>query len=309
MSDDVESGLDEISERFSALWKALLHDGSHLRQIETRAILLDRVRDALDRGESRLTTRSTEIIANTFTLEELVHDGAVTQVFRARHRDLGTQHAIKVLRADQAHDPIARRLLLREAEVGVLLRHPQILATQTLLRLADGRPALVLEWFGCTLSDCVAQRQLSVGDITGIMISVLSGLAAIHERHLVHCDLSPSNLLCDGSDFLSLKIADFGIAMEAGRRHGELDLAFAGQPAFAAPEQIAGRPVDGRTDLHAAGRLLLLLLNHCDGPVGAAPRLSAFGHELSARNPDERPKNAKAALLALRGLPLESKPA
>lgn len=302
MSDDVDSGLDEISKRFSALWKALLHDGPQMRKVEDRAILLDRVRDALDRGESRLTAGSTNIIANTFTLEEIVRDGAVTQVFRARHRDLGTWHAIKMLRPDQAHDPIARRLLLREAEVGLSLRHPQILATHTLLRLADGRPALVLEWCGTSLADYLTQRRLSVGEITGIMISVLSGLAAIHERSMVHCDLSPSNLLCEGSDFLSLKIADFGIAMEAGQRHGELDLVFAGQAAFAAPEQIAGEPVDSRTDLHAVGRLLLLLLSHCGSPIDATERLHAFGAELSARNPEDRPKNAKAALLALRGL-------
>lgn len=299
MADDMDSKLDEISSRFSALWKALVHDGPRMRQLESRRILLDRVRDALDRGESRLTTRSINIIANTFTLEKLVYEGSVVQVFRARHRDLGTWHAVKVLRPDQAHNPIARRLLLREAEAGLLLRHPNILLTQALLRLPDGRPALVLEWCDSTLSNRLAQRRLSVADITGIMNSVLSGLAAIHERSIVHCDLSLSNLLFNGEDLLSLKIGDFGISIETGKRHGELDIVFAGHAAFAAPEQIAGQSVDSRTDLHAAGRLLLFLLSHCTGPINATEGLREFALELSAQNPEERPRNATIALLEL----------
>jgi len=297
MSHDLpEADFEEIARRFSHLWQALNADRAYSPDI--RRILIDRVRDALDRGKSRLSDVDTAIIANSFALETLVHDGAVIQVYRARHRDLGTPHAIKMPRLEHADDPVLRKLMLREAEIGMALRHPNIVATQTILRLADGRPALVMEWIGSRLAELLQKRPLSPGDVASFMTSVLSGLDAIHAAGFVHCDLSPLNLLSDGGDFSRLKIADFGVALEAGRRHRQFDLAFAGRPDFASPEQTAGEPLDGRSDLYAAGLLLTLLLRHC---TERDEGLEALAIRLSQRDPQDRPDNAKAALHLLGG--------
>ncbi|MBY3246371.1 serine/threonine protein kinase [Rhizobium laguerreae] len=291
MTDDhPEMDFEEIARRFSHLWQALNHGSP-----ETRKILVDRVRDALDRGEARLHEPDCEIVANSFMLEALIHDGAATRVYRARHRDLGTLHAIKVPQPDHADDPVLRKLVLREAEIGMALHHPHIAATQTVLRLADGRPALVMEWIGSRLAELLQARQLSLGEITSAMTSVLSGLEAIHAGGFVHCDLSPLNLLADG-DLSRLKIADFGIAFERGCRHDQFDLAFAGQPDFASPEQMAGQPLDERSDLYAAGCLLSLLLNHCDEESDGTEALKALANRLSQQAPQARPENASAAL-------------
>ncbi|ANL44033.1 serine/threonine protein kinase-like domain-containing protein (plasmid) [Rhizobium phaseoli] len=290
--DPPAADFEEIARRFAHLWQAL-NQGSP----ETRKILIDRVRDALDRGEARLSDTDTTIIANSFVLERLVHDGAVIQVYRARHRDLGTFHAIKMPRLEHADDPVLRKLMLREAEIGMALRHPNIVATQTILRLADGRPALVMEWIGSRLAELLQQRPLSPADVASLMTSVLSGLGAIHAAGFVHCDLSPLNLLSDGN-FSRLKIADFGVALEAGCRHRQFDLAFAGRPDFASPEQMAGEPLDGRSDLYAAGLLLTLLLSHC---TEREEGLEALAIRLSQRDPQDRPENAKAALHLLGG--------
>ncbi|NKQ86441.1 serine/threonine-protein kinase [Rhizobium ruizarguesonis] len=295
MTDDHPADFEEIARRFSHLWQALNHGSP-----ETRQILVDRVRDALDRGEARLRDADCEIVANSFMLEALIHDGAATQVFRARHRDLGTFHAIKLPRPDQTDDPVLRKLMLREAEIGMGLRHPRIVATQTVLRLADGRPALVMEWIGSRLARLLHERPLSLGEITLVMTSVLSGLEAIHAGGFVHCDLSPSNLLADG-DLSRLKIADFGIALERGCRHGQFDLAFAGQPDFASPEQMAGQPLDERSDLYAAGCLLSLLLSHCDEESDGSEALKVLANRLSQQAPRDRPENARAALHLLGG--------
>lgn len=298
MSDDLpEADFEEIARRFSHLWQALNTRADTPYSAETRQILLDRVRDALDRGEARLGDADTRIVANSFVVEALAHEGALTQVHRARHRDLGTLHTIKVARPEHADDPVLRKLMLREAEIGMRLRHPHIAATQTVLRLADGRPALVMEWIGSRLAELLRQRPLSLRDVTAAITSVLSGLEAIHAAGFVHCDLSPLNLLFDG-DLSRLKIADFGIALEAGCRHEELDLAFAGQPDFASPEQTAGRPLDGRSDLYAAGHLLSLLVRHCQERDEG---LEALALRLSERDPQNRPQNAKAALHLLGG--------
>ncbi|SCB58911.1 type VI secretion system protein ImpN [Rhizobium aethiopicum] len=300
MTHDHFVDFEEIARRFSHLWQALNHGADRPHSPETRQILIDRVRDALDRGEARLSDTGSEIVANSFVLEALVHDGAATQVYRARHRDLGTLHAIKVPRPDHADDPVLRKLMLREAEVGMKLRHPHIVGMQTVLRLADGRPALVMEWLRNRLADRLQEKPLSPDEVISIMTSVLSGLVAVHSAGFVHCDLSPLNLLFADGDLSSLKIADFGIAIETGCRHGQLDLAFAGQPDFVSPEQMAGEPLDRRSDLYAAGLLLSLLLRHCDGE---GEELPALARRLSQRNAEDRPENAKAALHLLGGPP------
>ncbi|MFF0922757.1 serine/threonine-protein kinase [Rhizobium leguminosarum] len=295
MTDEHPADFEEIARRFSHLWQALNHGSP-----ETRKILVDRVRDALDRGEARLRDTDCEIVANSFMLEALIHDGAVTQVYRARHRDLGTFHAIKMPKPDHADDPVLRKLMLREVEIGMALRHPHIAATQTVLRLADGRPALVMEWLGSRLAGFLQERPFSLGEITSAMTSVLSGLEAIHAGGFVHCDLTPSNLLADG-DLARLKIADFGIALQRGSRHDQFDLAFAGQPDFASPEQMAGQPLDERSDLYAAGCLLSLLLGHCDEESDRTDALEALANRLSQQAPQDRPENARAALHLLGG--------
>ncbi|AGS26127.1 serine/threonine protein kinase-like domain-containing protein (plasmid) [Rhizobium etli] len=295
MADNQPADFHEVAHRFSDLWQALNGD-AHSPDI--RKMLIDKVRDALDRGEARLGDADPAIIANSFVLEALVHDGGAAQVYRARHRDLGTLHAIKMPRPDRADDPVPRKLMLREAEIGMALRHPNIVATQIILRLADGRPALVMEWIGSRLAELLQQRPLSPGDVTSIMTSVFFGLDAIHAAGFVHCDLSPLNLLPAGGNFSRLKIADFGVALEAGCRHRQFDLAFAGRPDFASPEQTAGEPLDGRSDLYAAGLLLSLLLSHC---TERDEELEALAIRLSQRDPGERPENARAALHLLGG--------
>jgi type VI secretion system protein ImpN len=297
-----DADFEEIARRFSHLWQALNARADSRYPLETRQMLVDRVRDALDRGEARLSDTDPGVIANSFALEALVHDGALTQIYRARHRDLGTLHAIKMPRPEHADDPVLRKLMLREAEIGITLRHPHIAGTQAVLRLADGRPALVMEWLGRRLADRLQEQPLSPDEVISIMISALSGLDAIHAAGTVHCDLSPLNLLLADGDLSHLKIADFGIAIEVGCRHGQLDLAFAGQPDFVSPEQMAGESLDGRSDLYAAGLLLSLLLHHCGEEGEELQALEALAICLSQHNPEDRPENAKAALHLLGGL-------
>ncbi|MCM2498861.1 serine/threonine-protein kinase [Neorhizobium galegae] len=292
----------EVARSFAALWQALTAAGGSVREPGRRHALIDQVRDALDRGEDRLAGHDITIIANTFVLETVVHEGASTRIHRARHRDLDSLHAIKTLRTDQADDPVARELLLREARIGRAIRHPNVVATETLLRLADGRPAVVLEWIDRSLADLVRETPLSGDDITRIIAAILKGLDAIHAAGFVHGDLSFSNLRYRDGDLPQLKIGDFGIALETGGRHRDLDIVFAGRPQFAPPEQLAGLALDARSDLHAAGLILSTLLDHCQEAGAMVEHLRRLAMELARPEPQERPENAKAALHLLGGL-------
>ncbi|MGF9564591.1 serine/threonine-protein kinase [Neorhizobium sp. JUb45] len=295
-----EPGFAEIKKRFADLWQSLVQDGNVRRPDAERLLLTDRVRAALDRGESRLRDAPVEIIANSFAIEDRLHEAALTEIFRVRHRDLGTLHAIKTLRPDHADDPVARRMILQEAEIGLRLRHGNIIATQALLRLDDGRPTIVLEWCDSNLGDRLAETPASPDEIRTIMTRMLDGLSAIHEQGIVHCDLSPANILFGTQSLESLRIADFGIALQGAGTHRQLDLQFAGQPDFAAPEQKAGGMIDHRADLFSAGRILSWMLRTCGD--AEAIELHALAGYLSQPLPQDRPETAKAALLMLGGL-------
>lgn len=291
---------EDIQRGFAGLWHGLVRDGDVKRSDEDRRLLIDRVRDALDRGESRLRDTPADIIANTFAIEERLNSGRLTEIFRTRHRDLGSLHAVKTVHSDHSHDPIARRMLLQEAEIGLALRHPNIVHTQALLRLDDGRPALVLEWCANNLADRLASTSIAPDEIHEIMTTMLEGLSVIHDRGFVHCDLSPANILFAGQSPDTLRIADFGIALRSGEAHSDLDISFAGHPDFAAPEQKEGVVIDHRADLFAAGRILSLMLRNCGD--AETIDLHALAGRLSQPLPQDRPENAKAALQMLGGL-------
>lgn len=297
MAGDPDYG--DIKARFASLWQSLAQDDVGKRSDEDRRMLIDRVRDALDRGENRLRDAPAEIIANTFVIEERLAGSRMTEIVRARHRDLGSRHAVKTLDPAHADDPIARQLLLQEAEVGLMLRHANIVQTQALLRLDDGRPALVLEWCENNLADRLASTSSSPDEIRGIMTSLLEGLSVIYDHGIIHCDLSPANILFAGQSPDTLRIADFGIALRLGEAHRNLDIAFAGHPDFAAPEQKDGLVIDHRADLFAAGRILSLMLRNCGD--AEAIDLHALAGRLSQPLPQDRPEHAKAALQMLGG--------
>jgi len=298
VADLLDADFEEVARGFATLWRSLTHGELGPHAPEKRRFLIDQVRHALDRAEDRLNGDDRTIIANTFTLEARIHEGATTEVHRARHRDLGSLHAIKMLRSEQAGDTIARRLLMREAKIGLALRHPNLATTKIMLRLDDGRPALVFEWLDQSLAELPDGASLSITDLTTIMTAILSGLDAIHAAGFVHGDLSPANLLHSDRDFSQLKIADLGVTLETGHCHQGLDITFAGRPQFAAPEQLAGEALDTRSDLYAVGRILSALIAHCEENT---EHLEAFATELTRERPNGRPENAKAAQHLLDG--------
>ncbi|MBB3610148.1 protein kinase [Rhizobium sp. BK602] len=297
MSDDLPTeDLQEIASRFSSLLRILTHGNGGERPRKTRDMLIDRLRDALDRRLPQLPSENPAFIARSFLLEETVDRRARTEIGRLRHRDLGTLHALKTVPADRVADAVDRDLLLREARIGMALRHPCLVQTQMVLRLADGRPAIVMEWAGQPLSERLSSSLVSISAIIAGMRRLLRGLRAIHDTGYVHCDISPGNLLLPDDDFSGLKIADFGVALERGKRHRDLDIRITGTPSFMAPEQADDAAADPRNDLYCAGRVLSLLLERCQETGNDAEGLKALAGHLSASDASMRPASAGTAL-------------
>jgi type VI secretion system protein ImpN len=302
MSGDAsDEDMKRIAASFAELQHLLTHDGEVERPKGMRDLLTDRLRDALDRRLPSLPDGEPAFIGNTFLVEAVIHRNERTEISRLRHRDLGTLHAMKTIRADRSSEATAKALLLREASIGMMLRSSDLAAAQCAIRLPDGRPALIMDWIGPSLSQRLAEGSLSPADVSAAAKSMLVGLSVIHHAGYVHGDISPANLLLSDGDFNKLKIADFGTAVKCGTRYSDLDIARAVTPGFTAPE-VAEPEVSGdvamqfSADLFSAGRVMNLLLEHCDETEQSIAAIKAAARHLADPAPSRRPPNAMAAL-------------
>lgn len=274
--------IDEVAARYRDLWRALTTDDGKPRRNEEIGSLADRVRDALDRRLTRLgETGACGFVANTFAIEECVHESEHIAVYRLRHRDLATLHALKTVRACRRDDEILRGLIVHEARLNMTVRHPRIVSVDGLLRLDDGRPALLMEWMaGGSLSRRIAAgASPDIDDIAVMMRALLEGVAVLHGHGIVHTDLVPGNLLFRSDAPASLKIADLGIAIGGSGDHASLGLKRAGMD--------RARPPREEDDLRDCGHILSMLMTDRadESPTGKA--LATLGARLrQAASPD-----------------------
>jgi predicted Ser/Thr protein kinase len=186
--------------------------------------------------------------------------GGMGRVYLGVQPDIGSRVAIKVLSEDCARDPGLVERFFAEARAVNLIRHEHIVGVLDLARFSDGRPYIVMEFVdGATLGALARQATLPLGPLCALVDEVLSALAAAHAIGIVHRDLKPDNVLVTRAGHA--KVLDFGIAKLApSLSHQQSPRtrtgALLGTPEYMAPEQVAGKPVDGRTDLYAAGVML-----------------------------------------------------
>ena len=199
--------------------------------------------------------------------------GGLGEVYKARDARLDRDVAIKVLPTAFAQDPDRLARFEREGKAVAALSHPNILAIFD-VGAESGHAYAVMELLdGESLRERLAQGPLSVRKATDCAIQIARGLAAAHDKGLVHRDLKPDNifLLPDGR----VKILDFGLARSAAGAERGMDGATGGATVFSpktdagtvmgtvgymAPEQVRGLTVDGRADLFALGTVLYEML-------------------------------------------------
>jgi type VI secretion system protein ImpN len=281
----------ELARQYAALWAVLNQDGGRQRDDREIHLLVNRVRDALDRHLEQISQSEPQFIANSFAIEETIYRSEHVEVIGLRHRDLGICFAMKTLPLLCANDVVAKDMLLREARVGMSVMHPNVIRTHMVLRLPDGRPALIIDRMRESLSDRLEAAPLSASNTVDLMRGLLTGLGAVHAAGIVHCDIAPGNILFECDGFGNAKLADFGIALPKGESHRNFDIQLAGNTDFAAPEQLAGGKLDERSDLYACGRLMEQLLYRCtDTPAAAA--LKKVSERLLDKDQEKRPATA-----------------
>ena len=191
------------------------------------------------------------------------------QVFRARDSRLGRTVALKVIRSEFTSDEEFRRRFHREAQTISSLSHPNVC---TLYDVAehDGNAYLVMEYLeGDTLDTVLARGPLPIADVLRIGTEMAAALAAAHDRGIIHRDLKPANIVVTP---FGAKVLDFGLAKELTQADPDaattLDTTAVskpgqvlGTPAYMSPEQVAGRPLDARSDIFAAGAILYEMIS------------------------------------------------
>lgn len=196
-----------------------------------------------------------------YQIQSLVGAGAMGEVYRAHDPVIDRLVAIKVLRPELVAGSGADQLLQRfrrEARAAGRRFHPNIVAIWDYGE-DDGVPFLVMELVdGRSLDEIIkASGRLEPNRAVSIMSQVLSALGFAHNIGVIHRDVKPSNIMVLEGDHV--KVADFGIArVDASEFTIVGDLL--GTPAYMAPEQLTGGPVDHRTDLFAAGVILFEML-------------------------------------------------
>ncbi len=202
------------------------------------------------------------LIADRYVILGLLGWGAMGTVYKARHKSLNREMALKILRREAAEDEMSRKRFEYEARAASCLTHSNLISVTDYGFTEDQTPFLVMDYVeGQSLAAFLKQgTQLPDERIVNIMMQICSGLAHAHDKGLVHRDLKPSNILLgqgeDGAtDFV--KIVDFGLVKPIA---GDSNLTHTGQifgtPLYMSPEQCEGKKLDGRSDIYAIGCLL-----------------------------------------------------
>lgn len=239
------------------------------------------------------TDRAGQVLAGC-RLEALLGRGAMGEVWRGTHLGLRRPVAVKILSVGAAQE----QALLNEARALARVEHPNVVRVYD-VRLEQEGLFLLLELVeGPTLLRRLQDDgPLPEDDLLDVAAGVVRGVGAVHAAGLVHRDLKLDNvILADGG---IPKIADFGVALAREGTDGFAG-AVVGTPAYIAPEQWLGRPLDARSDLYAAGVMLYALATGEFPFRGATPEASREAHlKTEAVDPRRRAPDLSAPTAAL----------
>jgi len=258
------------------------------------------------------------LIDGRYQVRSRIARGGMATVYLATDLRLERRVAVKVMHGHLADDSQFKQRFIQEARSAARLAHPNVVNVFDQGQDADSA-YLVMEYLpGITLRDLLQEYgSLTSQQTIDITEAVLSGLAAAHKAGIVHRDLKPENVLL--ADDGRIKIGDFGLA-RAASANTATGAALLGTIAYLSPELVTRGVADTRSDIYAVGIMMFEMLTGEQPFKGEQPMQIAYQHandtvpapsgknskvpaeldELvlwaTARDPEERPRDARAML-------------
>ena len=232
-----------------------------------------------------------------YTVVRLLGVGGMGEVYLARHPRLPRNDALKVLPRSVTGDGEYRARFEREADIAATLWHPNIVAVHDRGEF-DGQLWIAMDYVdGTDAAELLRSypHGLPQRDVLEIVTGVAEALDYAHQRHLLHRDVKPANILLARleSGEQRILLADFGIARWEDDASGLTQTNMTvGTVSYAAPEQLMGRDMDGRADQYALAATAYHLLTgappfqHSNPAVVISQHLTAQPPSLAARRPE-----------------------
>lgn len=255
-------------------------------------------------------------VADRYQVERRIGSGGSSVVYRARDLMTDARVALKILSDDADEREWGKRFEV-EADACARARHPNVIRFVR-RGLHGDRPFLIFELLeGGTLAELIARASpMSGAMLASVLRQVAAALAHVHERGLVHRDVKPENVMFDARR--DVRLVDFGLAINRCRRHDRRltsNGSVVGTPEYLSPEQVFGRPIDGRSDVFGLGLIAYEMLTGqlpFDGPpievarqnaletpppmrdrnpaIHIDPALEALVHDMLERSAQNRPR-------------------
>jgi serine/threonine protein kinase len=210
--------------------------------------------------------------------------GGMGIVYRARDTQLNREVALKVMRPDTAANPGTSDRFLREAQAMAAIRHDHVVEVYDYGEIDGVRFVTMPLLAGETLdSRLERQSRLPPAEVVRIGTELAAGLAAVHEKGLIHRDFKPSNVWLEAPSG-RVKVLDFGLARDGGTDDRVTSPgSVVGTPAYMSPEQVNGLDLDARADLFSLGSVLYKAAT--GRAAFAAPTVSATLAAVGEKNP------------------------
>ncbi len=216
------------------------------------------------------------VFGGRYEIIELLGEGGMGAVYKARDRELERTIALKVIRADLANNP---EILQRFKQELILARQ---ITDRNIIRIfdlgeAEGVRFITMEYVeGESLYHMLRERgKLPIDEVVDIMEQVFSGLRAAHREGVIHRDLKPGNIMRDKQG--RVVIMDFGLARTMGSDGMTRTGAMLGTMEYMSPEQAQAKDLDARSDIFTMGLICYELLSgtmpfHADSAIASLLR-------------------------------------